>query len=237
MSLSAIFSEALYFFRNHLRQLAILTGPLLLLQVGIQLWLGHELLTLDQNNPEFSTLQMVALMVLLLIFSWLIAALTAFLDWRSQGHELSTNQVLFGSLQFVPTLLLAGVFSGMAIIAPIMLLAIFGGGLWVIGLPITVYLFARLAYVNFMVVTEKLTPLEAIKRSFVFSGPIALKTMLVLMMYIPLSLVGGTVSAVVAQAGVVPQVITDTLLAFVGLFVNIALFRLYMVTRAQNAGQ
>ncbi|MCL1038937.1 hypothetical protein L2725_15945 [Shewanella corallii] len=236
MSLSAIFSEALYFFRNHLRQLAILTGPLLLLQVGLQLWLGKQMLALDQNNPEFSSMHMVTLMVLLLIFSWLIAALTAFLDWRSQGHEPTNNQVLFGSLQFVPTLLLAGVFSGMAIIAPVMLGAAFGG-LWIIGLPISVYLFARLAYVNFMVVTEKLTPLGAIKSSFTFSGPIAMKTMLVLMMYIPLSLVGGTLSAVVAQAGLVPQLIMDTLLAFVGLFVNIALFRLYMVTRAQHAGE
>lgn len=236
MPLSAIFSEALYFFRNHLRPLAILMGPLLVLQVGIQLWLGQQLQAVDQNNPEFNAMHMVAFMVLLLIFSWLIAALTAFLDWRSQGHEPTNNQVLFGSLQFVPTLLLAGVFSGMAIIAPVMLTAAFGG-LWIIGLPISVYLFARLAYVNFMVVTEKLTPLQAIKTSFSFSGPIAMKTMLVLMMYIPLSLVGGTLSAVVGQAGIAPQLIIDSVFAFVGLFVNIALFRLYMVTRVQNAGQ
>ena len=37
MSLSAILSEAYNFFRNHLAQLAMLTIPLLLIQVGIQL--------------------------------------------------------------------------------------------------------------------------------------------------------------------------------------------------------
>ncbi|MCF1426452.1 MAG: hypothetical protein LPD71_04145 [Shewanella sp.] len=230
MSLSAIFSEALYFFRNHLRQLAILTGPLLLLQVGIQLWLGMQLQQMDVENPEFGFSHMAAMMVLLLIFSWLIAALTAYLDWRSAGHEPTNNQVLFGSLQFVPTLLLAGVFSGMAIIAPTMLAAAFGP-LWIIGLGFSVYLFARLAYVNFMVVTEKLTPLAAIKSSFSFSSPIVMKTMLVLLMYVPISLIGGSLSQLAGVLGLPAQIVIETLTAFFGLFVNIALFRLYMVTR------
>jgi hypothetical protein len=230
MSLSAILTEAYNFFRNHLSQLAALTMPLLLLQVGIQLWLGSEITKVDLENPEFSASHFAAMMALLLVFSLLIAALTLFLELRSQGHSVGTAQVLLASFPFVPPLLLAGVFSGLAILAPVMLFAAFGP-LWLIGLVLSFYLFARLAYVNFMVVVERLSPLEAIKASFNFSGPITLKTITVLMLYIPLSLVGGTLSQLAQNAGLPVQLLVESLAAFVGLFVNVTLFRLYMVSR------
>lgn len=126
MSLSAILTEAYNFFRNHLTQLAMLTVPLLLVQVGIQLWLGTEMSKVDLENPQFGAPHMIAMMLLLLIFSVLIAALTLFLELRSQGHNPPTGMVLKASLPFVPPLLLAGVFSGLAILAPVMLFAAFG---------------------------------------------------------------------------------------------------------------
>ena len=95
----------------------------------------------------------------------------------------------------------------------------------------SIYIFARLAYVNFMVVVERLTPLEAIKGSFKFSGPIAFKTLMVLMLYIPLSLIGGTLSSLAQSVGFPLQLIVEVFVAFMGLFVNVALFRLYMVSR------
>lgn len=234
MSLSAILTEAYNFFRNHLGQLAALTMPLLLLQVGVQLWLGGELAKVNLEDPQFGAPHFIAMMVLLLIFSLLIAALTLFLELRSQGHQPTAGQVLKASFTFVPPLLLAGVFSGLAILAPVMLFAAFGP-LWLIGLTLSFYLFARLAYVNFMVVAERLTPLEAIKASFSFSGPIAFKTMLVLMLYIPLSLVGGTLSQLALTVGLPLQLLVETVAAFFGLFVNVALFRLYMVSRQPSA--
>lgn len=230
MSLSAILSEAYNFFRNHIAQLAAITLPILFIQVGIQLWLGMEIRAVDPENPEFGSSHMLAMMVLLLVFSLLIAALTLFLEIRSKGHEISTSQLLVTSLSFVPGLLLAGIFSGLAILAPVMLLAAFGSA-WVIGLAISIYIFARLAYVNFMVVVERLTPLEAIKASFVFSGPIAFKTMIVLMLYIPLSIMGGTLSQLAIMVNLPLQLIVDVAMSFIGLFVTIALFRLYMVNR------
>lgn len=234
MSLSAILTEAYNFFRNHLTQLAMLTVPLLLVQVGIQLWLGTEMSKVNLENPQFGAPHMIAMMLLLLIFSVLIAALTLFLELRSQGHNPSTGMVLKASLPFVPPLLLAGVFSGLAILAPVMLFAAFGP-LWLVGLVISFYLFARLAYVNFMVVVERLTPLEAIKASFSFSGPIVLKTIALLMLYLPLSVVGAQLSGAASLGGLPVQMLADTLMAFIGLFVNLALFRLYMVTKQPTA--
>ncbi|QLE87363.1 MULTISPECIES: hypothetical protein [Shewanella] len=230
MSLSAILSEAFNFFRNHISQLAILTVPILFVQVGIQLWIGMEMANADLENPQFGAPHMAAMMALLLVFSLLIAALTLFLELRSQGHDPSTGLILKTSLNFVPGLLLAGVFSGLAILAPVMLFAAFGP-LWLIGLTLSIYIFARLAFVNFMVVVERLTPLEAIKGSFKFSGPIAFKTLMVLMLYIPLSLLGGTFSQIAQSAGFPVQLIVEVGFAFIGLFVNVALFRLYMVSR------
>lgn len=231
MSLSTVFSEAFYFFRNHLRQLALLTLPFIVVQLGIQYWLGGQFQAIDQNNPAFHTSHMVAVMAVLLVFSWFIAALTLFLEWRSQGYSPRNGQVLIGSLKFVPPLLLAGVFSALLIVAPSMLSAAFGP-LWVIGLVLSIYLFARLAYVNFMVVTERLTPFEAIKASFRFAnGTLVLKTMLVLLVYLPILQFGGLLIKLASAAGAPLQFVVEVLIAFIGLFVNIALFRLYMVNR------
>ena len=230
MQLSAIFTEAYHFFRNHISQLAALTVPILFIQVGIQLWLGMEMANADLENPQFGSLHIAAVMALLLVFSLLIASLTIFLEIRSQGHEANTALILKTSLNFVPGLLLAGVFSGLAILAPVMMFAAFGP-LWLVGLALSIYIFARLAYVNFMVVVERLTPSEAIKGSFKFSSPIAFKTLMILMLYIPLSLIGGSLSALAQSVGFPLQLIVEVFVAFIGLFVNVALFRLYMVSR------
>lgn len=230
MTLSAIVAEAYNFFRNHVSQLAALTLPFLLVQVVIQLWLGQEMLQADMENPQFGAIHAVAMMALLIIFSLLIAALTLFLQLRSEGHELNTLDLIKASVPFVPPLLLAGVFSGLAILAPVMLFAAFGP-FWVIGLSVSFYLFSRLAYVNFMVVVERLTPLEAIKASFVFSGPLVLKTMAVIMLYVPLSLIGGALTSLAKAGGLPVQLIIETAIAFAGLFVNLVLYRLYMVSR------
>ncbi|QBF82724.1 hypothetical protein EXU30_08495 [Shewanella maritima] len=231
MSLSAILTEAYNFFRNHVRQLAALTIPMLILQVIIQQWLGGEMLVQSQaETPEFGAIHGAAMMALLLVFSLLIAALTLFMEVRSQGYDVTPARVLKESFTFVPPLLLAGVFSGLAILMPFVLFAAFGP-LWLIGLTMSFYLFARLAFVNFMVVVERITPLQAIKASFNFSKPVVLKTIMVLMLYLPISLVGGNLSAIAAQVGAPLQIIVDTVVAFFSLFVNVALFRLYMINR------
>jgi hypothetical protein len=233
MSLSAILTEAYNFFRNHVSQLAALTLPLLLIQVVIQLWLGQEMLHADVENPEFGPIHGAAMMALLVTFSILIAALTLYLQLRSEGHELKPLEIIKASLPFVPPLLLAGVFSGLAILAPVMLFAAFGP-FWILGLAVSFYLFSRLAYVNFMVVVERLTPLQAIKTSFVFSGPLVLKTIAVISLYIPLSLVGGAIAGFAKAGGLPVQLIVDVGVAFLGLFVNVALYRLYMVARTKD---
>ncbi|GIU11082.1 membrane protein [Shewanella sp. c952] len=231
MSLSAILTQAFNFFRNNISQLAMLLVPVLFIQVGIQLWLSLEINAADLENPQFGTSHMVAMMVLLLVFSFLIAALTLFLEIRSQGHSPSNAMILKTSLNFVPTLLLAGVLSGLAVVGPFIVLLAINPMLGIIGLVLSIYLFARLAFVNFMVVVERLTPLEAIKRSFTFSGPITLKTITVLLIYVPISLAGGVLALATQLGGVPLQLIGEVVVAFFGLFVNVALFRLYMVAR------
>ncbi|GIU20685.1 MULTISPECIES: hypothetical protein [unclassified Shewanella] len=231
MQLSAILTQAFNFFRNNISQLAFLFVPILFVQVGIQLWLSLEISAADLENPQFGTSHMVAMLVLLLVFSFLIAALTLFLEIRSQGHSPSNGMILKTSLNFVPALLLAGVFSGLAVLAPVFILLAINPALGIIGLVGSIYLFARLAFVNFMVVVERLTPMEAIKRSFSFSGPIAFKTIVVLLLYIPLSLFGGILAQLTQLGGMPVQLIGEVIVAFFGLFVNVALFRLYMVSR------
>ncbi|WP_298776093.1 hypothetical protein [uncultured Shewanella sp.] len=234
MSLSAILNQALNFFRNNISQLATLTIPILLIQVGLQMWLSLEITSADEQNPQFDASHMIVMMVLLLLFSLLIAALTLFLELRSLGHKPSNALVLKTSLNFVPGLLLAGVFSGLAILGPFFILAAIAPVLGVIGLAASFYIFSRLAFVNFMVVVERLTPMEAIKRSFVFSGPIVYKTMMIASLYIPLLILGGGLAKLVEGVGLPVQYLMDVVVAFLGLFINVALFRLYMVSREQT---
>lgn len=139
--------------------------------------------------------------------------------------------ILKTSINFVPGLLLAGVFSGLAIAGPFFVLLAINPMLAIIGVAIAIYLFARLAFVNFMVVVERLTPLEAIKRSFSFSRPLTLKTISILLIYIPISIIGGLLSTLAQTGGLPVQLVVDVAVAFFGLFVNVALFRLYMVAR------
>ncbi|MFQ6372036.1 hypothetical protein [Shewanella sp. YIC-542] len=230
MSLSAILSEAFYFFRNHALQLAALTLPLLLLQVGIQLWLGSEFAAMDPESPQIGVPHIVATLLLFLVFSLLIASLTLFMELRTEGYQPGVFAVLQNSLPFLPWLMVAGVFSGMAIAAPVVMLSALGP-LGVIGLGISLYLFARLSYVNFMVVVERLSPLQAIKASFVFSQNITGKTLLVLLLYFPLMLLGAMVSMTVEHAPMALRLLVESFTGFISLYVNVALFRLYRVSR------
>jgi len=55
--------------------------------------------------------------------------------------------------------------------------------------------------------------------------------LVVLMLYIPLSLIGGTLSSLAQNVGFPLQLIVEVFIAFISLFVNVVLFRLYMVSR------
>jgi len=230
MSLSAILSEAFYFFRNHLLQLAALALPILLVQVGIQLWLGAEFAAMDPKAPQIGAPHVLAALLLFLVFSLLIASLTLFMELRTEGYQPSILSVLKDSLPFLPWLMVAGIFSGMAIAAPVVILSTLGP-LGVIGLGISLYLFARLSYVNFMVVVERLSPLQAIKASFVFSQHVTGRTLLVLLLYFPLVLLGSVISASVEHAPVILRLVVESITGFISLYVNVALFRLYRVSR------
>ncbi len=56
---------------------------------------------------------------------------------------------------------------------------------------------------------------------------------MILLLYIPLAIVSSTIAAAVGQIAFILMYIIDVVFAFLGLFVNIALFRLYMVTRSK----
>ncbi len=230
MPLSAILAEAYYFFRNHLAQLAMLTLPILIIELALQLWLGETVLQMDQQAPEFSGTQIVAVLTILLLFTLLIAALTLFMEMRSRGHDPSPWQVLKNSLSFIPGLLLAGVLSGMAIAAPTLILASFGP-LLVVGLGMSLYLLARLSYVNFMLVVEHLSPMQAIRESFMFSQGFTGKTMLVLLCYLPFMMVESALAQLLPEAPDMLNLVLKTAIGFASLYVNVALFRLYRVHR------
>ncbi|QSX33878.1 hypothetical protein JYB87_01080 [Shewanella avicenniae] len=233
MSLSSILTEAYYFFRNHLWQLASFAVPILAIEIGLQLWLGNTIEQMDQQAPEFNGTQVAVVMTILLLFTLLIAALTLFMELRTAGHQPPAPALIKHSLPYIPGLLLAGVLSGLAIAAPTMLLSAFGPAV-VIGLGISAYLGARLAYVNFMLVVERLSPLQAIRESFMFSQAFTGKTIAVLLLYLPFMMVESLLASAMPDAPFIFNLVLKTVIGFFSLYVNVALFRLYRVNRSLN---
>ncbi|MBM7072787.1 hypothetical protein JQC92_12220 [Shewanella sp. 202IG2-18] len=230
--MSAVLNEAFHFFKNHLRQLAMLTMPLIIGVVAIQSWLGIELGKMNPEAPQIDGIHLGVMFLGILLFSWLISTLTLFLQVVSDGHNPTVRQVLFTSLNFVPPMLLTMVFTGMAIFGPIFVLIAALKELGaLIGIVVSVFIAVRLSYVNFMVVVEHITPLQAIKDSFNFTKPIFFPTLAILLMSLPISLVFTVIATSVSSLGEGAIFVVNIFGFFFSLFVTVALYRLYMLNR------
>ncbi len=244
MSLSAILTEAYHFFRNNIKQLFLLIFPISILTSGIKVWLINGLSVISDSviAGEIDTIQIdtsliIASLGYTVLLTILYASLTLFLEVRSNGYEPKISQVLLTSLNFVPGLLLAGVLSGLVILGPYIILMATFPPLAILGIFVGVFLYIRLLFVYFMIVVERLTPLESIKRSFYFSSPIMLKTVFIVLLNIPFLLVYSLVASVIPEGIFVIDIVTASLFTFFSLIIDVALFRLYMVSRPNKVNE
>ncbi|GLS82090.1 hypothetical protein [Paraferrimonas haliotis] len=231
MSVSVILTEALNFFRSQGKALFLVCFPLLLVQNGLQMWVNSQLPTAEETQGlevQLEATHYIAVLLLLLVLFHMYACVTLFLHTRSQGQQLNASQIWLGGLHYVPSMMLAGVISAVAVMMAMMPAII--SGFFPLAI-LALWVGVRLAYVNFMVVVEGATPLASVTECFKFSGAIFWQTLMVLGLLIPISLVTAVADTAVAQGPMVLRIVVNALFAYVGLFITVALFRLYMVNR------
>ena len=180
MQILTILQEALYFFTRQWRLLLVVTLPWLVIETAAQVWLAEAMQHMDPKAPEVTWEHMAAVLVIALLWSYINACLIVFLHERSEHERLSVSSIWQISLRYVPFILLAAALIGTAIVllsAPAIQLGF---------LPLLVipgWLVIRLAFVNFYIVIEHLTPMQAVHASYHFTRGRFLDTTLVILLF------------------------------------------------------
>jgi hypothetical protein len=208
----SVLRDSFYFCQRNLWAIAQLCLPLLVLEsLGRQL-VGH--LVGPDGSPVFDVL------VGLLFYPLYTGALILFLDARSNGDTPRHRDLLAVALRIWPPYALLAAISTLLIMLGMSLFIL--PGLWVM---------AKLAFSEYLLVLHGLTPLAAIKQSIELSRGRFWRIMAcILAALIPLWLLDDA-SGMLYPAGqnMLVDLIIDSLNSFLQLFTSVVLFRLFML--------
>ena len=215
----SILRDAWFFYSNNLRTIALLCLPLIVLESCVRLlverWLGTNALPAQE------------LLTGILFYPLYVGSLILFLDARTQGYHPGVRQVWARMLPLWPAL---------AVLAALgTLLIVLGASLFV--LP-ALWVMVKIAFAEYLLVLRGLTPLQALKQSFVQTRghflPI-LGSMLAVLLPVWLLDVGlarqfwgdATPSAGLA-------ILVDGIVGLLQLLATVVLFRCFMLSSAQD---
>ncbi len=219
MNITTILADAYHFFIGNLRQMAGLFLPILLIVTALE----HGL------TATADTASLIwAVLVGLLVYPLYTGALILLLAKRTQ-HESPTNgQLLRAAFSLWWPLLLVTLMVGVAVIFGFMLLII--PGIWMA---------VRLAFAEIYLVVEGLTPLAAMRKSHDTTKELFWVILLaVVIVYVPLIALSFLSEWMMDTYGGSSAlgIVADTMIAFLGLFVNVVIFRIYLL-HGQNSAQ
>jgi hypothetical protein len=219
VNITTILADAYHFFIGNLRQMAGLFLPILLIVTALE----HGLTVTADTASLFW-----AVLVGLLVYPLYTGALILLLAKRTQ-HESPTNgQLLRAAFTLWWPLLILTFIVGVAVIFGFMLLII--PGIWIA---------VRLAFAEIYLVVEGLTPLAAMRKSHDTTKELFWVILLaVVIVYVPLIAFSFLLEWMVETYGGSSAlgIIGDTVVAFLGLFVNVVIFRIYLL-HGQNSPQ
>ncbi|MBB3102756.1 hypothetical protein [Azomonas macrocytogenes] len=213
MQLLSTLREAWYFYSRHLGSIVLLCLPLILTESVARLAITY--FTGSQDD-----LQLQDLLVSLLFYPIYTAALILFLDARSRGLVPHNNELLRQALQrWLPLAILSGC-SAMLIMLGSSLMVL--PGLWVM---------VKVIFAEYLLVLRGLSPLAALKESFVATRGHFLQIFsVVLVVVLPLWAfdfwLGGTLQT---TANPLLIVLSDGLSGLLQLFATVVFFRVYML--------
>lgn len=222
MNLKLIISDAFDFFRSHFVQISALCLPWLLVVALV------DVLITATSDPSqgIGPLYLLAWAFNLLIYPIYTAALILLMAKRAM-REQPENKAL--------------VASAIKIWQPFFVVHIMGAGLTALGLMFFVlpgiYVAVRLSFSEFYLVLEDVKPLEAIQKSFHATRPFFFQILLLLVLFLtPLWMLNFFIADLLSnhEAGPFVNILVATITAFLMLFVDVVLFRIYMSVKQES---
>lgn len=211
-----VLRDAFHFFSRHLPSIAPLCLPLIAAECLARAVVASLVDT--DHSPAYE------LLVGLFFYPLYSAALILFLDARSQGQRPSTRNLLAAALPLWPSF---AVLAGLST-----LLIMLGGALF---LPVALYLMVKLAFSEYLLVLRGLTPLQAMRESFLLSiGHFWSLLACVLLVIVPLWLLDDwTLQLLGEQPDAIGSLLLDIVNGFLQLFSTVVLFRCFMLCSQQ----
>jgi hypothetical protein len=222
IKLKIIISDAVQFFLSNLIQIATLCLPWLLATALVE----YMIMEAGQDSQDAAPLFLVAWTFNLLIYPVYTGALICLMARRAQREQPVNRELTAAAIK---------------IWQPLFLVHILGSGMTALGFLLLVvpgiYVAVRLSFAEFYLVLEGIKPIEAIQKSFQATRPYFGQILILLAMFmIPLIaltfLLGGLMQRL--NSGPVLNIVLSTLIAFLGLFVDVVKFRVYMSASQQN---
>ena len=217
-----IVTDAAQFFLNNLVQIAALCLPWLLAAALVE----YLIVATGQDSQNTAPLFLVAWTFNLLIYPIYTGALILLMAKRAQREHPANGELTTSAIR---------------IWQPMFMVHVLGSGMTALGFMLLVlpgiYIAVRLSFAEFFLVLEGAKPIEAIQKSFQATRPYFIPLLILLALFmIPLVLLTFVLGEVTRQlnAGPFLNIILSTLIAFLGLFVDVVKFRVYMSARQED---
>jgi hypothetical protein len=207
-----VLHDSFQFFSRHLANIAPLCLPLIAAECLVRAVVAG--LTDPGHAPAYE------LLVGLFFYPLYSAALILFLDARSQGQRPAVRNLLAAALPLWPSL---AVLAGLST-----LLIMLSGALL---LPLALWVMVKLAFADYLLVLRGLSPLQAMRESFLLSiGHFWSLLACVLLVIVPLWLLDDwTLQLLGEQPDAIGSLLLDVVNGFLQLFSSVVLFRCYML--------
>ena len=224
MTLKLIIQDAAAFFTENLVQIATLCLPWLIAAAMVEYIIGAVYATPDTMGSMF----MLSWFFNLLVYPIYTGALIMLMAERANQKRPTNSQLLSSAIR---------------IWQPFFIVHLMGTGLTALGVMLFIlpgiYAMVRLSFAEFFLVLENLKPLEAIQKSFEATRPYFGLILLLMVLFItPLLLTSiGLGDWLLSQGpGIGPLVnqLVAIVTAFLMLFVDVVLFRVYMSATREN---
>ncbi len=222
MKLKIIISDAAQFFSRNLVQIASLCLPWLLAAALVE----YAIVSFGRDSQGTAPLFLVAWTFNLLIYPIYTGALIMLMAKCAQREQPGNGELTAMAIK---------------IWQPLFMVHIIGSGLTALGFMLLivpgVYIAVRLSFAEFFLVLEGVKPTEAIQKSFQATRPyFGLILVLLIMFMTPLVLLTFMLGGVLQKFNLGPvfNVLLSTLIAFLTLFVDVVMFRVYMSARQEN---
>lgn len=222
MNLKLIISDAFYFFRSNLAQISSLCLPWLLAVA-----LVNYLITATGDPARGLTpLYLLAWAFNLLVYPIYTGALILLMSKRAQLEQPGNKELVASAIK---------------IWQPFFIVHLIGAGLTALGLMFLilpgVLVAVSLSFAEFFLVVENVKPLEALQKSFHATRPFFIQILLLMLLFLtPLWMLNFFVANLLdaQEVGPLINIIVATITAFLMLFVDVVLFRIYMSAKQDS---